>query len=101
MATINVTQAHIDEGVPGEPDRCPIALAVRTDFIPVLPPDEHYYVDVGDDGITINSPSLRVLFPLSPERSAFIYDFDDHRHVEPFSFTLNVADGFDLLGDLD
>jgi len=81
---IEVTQAHIDNGVPKKADSCPLALAL-TDM-------GYYYVGVGYDTANgCNSKGeVRFNFDLSPEMSAFVRDFDSGGDLPaPVTFTIS------------
>jgi hypothetical protein len=79
--TINVTQEHLDEGVCGDPERCPIALAVK---------QQHGFdVSVGDYGIEYYAWDVR----LPHKARDFIREFDfDRPSAKPFTFEIEIPD---------
>ena len=77
MTTVFVTQAHIDLGTPGDPDGCPIALALRDYF-------RTEDVDVGDAIIWVNDVAYRI-----PDNVIdWIYALDCYEDVAPIAFDL-------------
>ncbi len=78
MTTIQVTQKHIDEGVPGECDRCPIALAMHDAL--------KLNVSVGDYDCWTDE---YVEVELPKEAKIFVHDFDRLEPVHPFSFEID------------
>ncbi len=81
MATINVTQEHIDEGRPTEMG-CPVARAIRAatgECVRVT----LTYVYVLD----------RPIGPLPAFVSNIINDYGKAGHMSPFSFELEVPNG--------
>lgn len=78
MIRIEVTREDIDKGVPGDPCRCPIALAAGRRF-------------GGNPSVTYREiwKSLEGherLGKLPPEAVEFATNFDEHLPVEPMSF---------------
>lgn len=88
IITIEVTQADIDSGTPGEPCMCPIALAVQR-ALPFLDP----WIDEEVIGDALNG-SWDI--PLPPTAIAFIRAYDDFpvnaAEFRPFSFDVEVPD---------
>jgi hypothetical protein len=80
---IEVTQEHIEKGVPEEECNCPIALAIRDAF------------NVEELEVSVNATVIRVGFdhcPTPEEAEAFVCDFDDGRSVRPFTFDLPIEE---------
>lgn len=76
---ICVTQADIDNGFPGSPDTCPVALAISK----VL--NEEPYVEVYGDEVEIDYNTIEL-----PEKvHKFVKAFDRNEDVIPFEFDLN------------
>lgn len=76
---ITVTQEHIDKGLPGMTDECPIALAVKA-----LGYDR---VCVDDESVEASRGEGRLFYGyLSDEATQFVHDFDGEIDVEPFTF---------------
>ena len=75
---IHVTAQDISEGLPGNSQFCPVALAVNKAI--------HREKDVQVDGnaITIDD----VDFTISETVRQFIADFDDGKPVKPFCFEI-------------
>lgn len=86
---INVTQKHIDYGMPGFCKKCPVALALLDAG---LAPE----VEVGVSYIYLcseeNTPSF-LAEVLTPKKvKDFMKKFDYHQKVKPFSFVLEFDD---------
>ena len=80
MKTIAVTQQDIDRGVNAGPYKCALALALRRSF----------GCREGDVRVTrLNAVVRTRVFPLPPEATQFIHDFDHRRPVQPFSFGID------------
>ena len=80
--TINVTRQHIENGLIGECDKCPVALAlldVGCLMVTVGDYDTCFYYN-GQDYQIVNPPDVQ----------EFVANFDDEAPVEPFSFTLDL-----------
>jgi hypothetical protein len=91
VTLITVTAEHIARGFPEDCERCPIALAIADAF-----PDLTY-VAVGPEAITLQNEPPRDHSPYAeievPRRALeFIWDFDDGRSGEPFSFDLDYPE---------
>lgn len=91
---VNVTQKHIDDGVPSH-KHCPIALAIRETHLPV-----DCGVDVKAscvefitlDGEWVSSAEARYRLPQKAQR--FVSDFDKSKRVYPFKFEMGeIVDG--------
>lgn len=81
MIIIDVTQEDIDQGLPNQPDRCPIALALQRRFpdatsITVWPSDVHVHEGAGADF------SCQDFYP-SDRAFRFINAFDAGTKVVP------------------
>jgi hypothetical protein len=81
--TINVTQEDIDQGKRTSPTQCAVALAMRRET-------GNEWV-VGEYDMDNFQTNIGVRLP--EEARTFIKDFDYGRPVEPFSFTVDIADG--------
>lgn len=73
---ITVTQSNIDNGKRGEPDCCPVALALRDEY------GKGCCIFVG--GKTASYPRGEIKLPDSVGK--FVRDFDNNIEVQPFSF---------------
>ncbi len=78
--TVEVTLAHIMEGVRTDGHNCPIAIALRDHRVTDVFVDEDY-VTCRVDGEFYRSDA-----PLSVK--AFVGDFDGFKPVSPFTFTI-------------
>ena len=77
---LTVTQSDIQDGQPGHPEQCPIALAFSRRFgLEVSVDGERVFIDTGDDmpGVQYKTPD---------EASDFIRLFDAHKPVMPTCF---------------
>ena len=74
---IEVTQEDIDNGVPLQGDRCPVAHAIRRAM-------KTSWASVGDGEICFSNRTIST--PL--EVDEFIDSFDNGFHVEPFTFNI-------------
>ena len=81
MKTIAVTQQDIDQGVNAGPYKCALALALRRSF----GCRECDLVRV----TRINAVVRTRVFPLPPEATQFVHDYDHRRPVQPFSFVID------------
>lgn len=81
---INVTQKHINKGVPEHCTACPIALATL-DAISAGPDTT---VTVDQDHITILRGGYRTRYDLPPQAQDFIARFDGEMDVEALTFTV-------------
>jgi hypothetical protein len=81
--TIDVTQDEIDEGQPGNPFTCPIALAINRRF-PCA------YAEVCSTSIDFDLDGVCHRFNVSREVRHFISDFDEREPVRPFTFVLEL-----------
>jgi hypothetical protein len=84
IVKVNVTQKHIDIGVPKDCKYCPIAFALRDLGF------KHF--DVGVISINIFESAYgdvkRINLPKNV--GSFIQDFDAGREVKPFEFELDI-----------
>ena len=78
---IEVTQKDIDEGVQGECQLCPIALAFKRKT-------KLKHVDVSGKYIVLYRRKSNNLHELPKEAQTFIKRFDGEKTVKPFSFEL-------------
>jgi len=80
---VQVTKAHIDQGIRGEPSRCPISLAII---------DLGY--EVARTGWTrcsmkktrTSDETFRYYLP--PEAQSFVHAFDHRHEVKPIRFVI-------------
>jgi hypothetical protein len=84
--TVSVTEEDINKGIIGSSCSCPVALAIKksTNFHPSV---DHYtaaLLNPEDDGLT--------LCDLPHSVRCFIFAFDDHKPVRPFTFELEIPD---------
>ena len=96
MSIIKVTQRHINIGVQGSCECCPIALAIYDYLAKTMPIDEYLSceVTVGAVGpvITIKNREdeiKMVTYSMSGKLSRFIRSFDMAKKVKPFEFDLD------------
>lgn len=87
MIRVHVTKKHIADGWTYKSTRCPIALALRELF-----PEERimvcdHYMRFEND----QDPDDPIFLRLPVEVHHFIFNFDDGRTVEPFSFNLPIS----------
>ena len=86
MITINVTQHHIDSGVHGDPEDCPIAQAIKDRLKGVL-------------DVRVCLGSIRMVYLKQEQRyeqiihtpaivQSFIETFDHRGKVVPFTFSI-------------
>ena len=80
--TISVTADHIMSGIPGSQCFCPIALAIKDAFGPVL-----INVDVKDYGITIQTTNTHY-YQMPSKVLHFVRRFDARLPVVSFEFEL-------------
>lgn len=82
---VEVSQEDIDNGVPGRPYSCAVALAVRR-------ADGGWVSFVGSSEVRLRDHAWCSL----PEHvQQFIIDFDHGRRVEPFAFDLKCKETSD------
>lgn len=81
---IEVTQAHIEAGLPCAANHCAIALAMKEVFPYVMVTGRDIHLDTSQDS------SLMVDVPLEVNR--FITAFDSGLGVAPFKFKLEIPD---------
>jgi hypothetical protein len=79
---IKVTQKHIDEGVRGDPHKCPIALAIGKKDVLVNGMGIWFH-----DGRVKYSPSIKSI-------RKFMHDFDSRHKVKPTTFTVRFINGY-------
>lgn len=88
MVRIEVTEQDIEQGVAGDCENCPAALAINR----ALKPD--FSCDLDCEFVSIfggpGAPVLNVATPLIVR--TFIERFDDYSRVSPFSFELPIDD---------
>jgi hypothetical protein len=83
MTAINVTEAHLTEGVRSSCSRCPVALAIADAF-----PGADVWVGGASFDITFeNGEPVDVDLP--SEAEDFIGRFDEDGYGEPFTFTVD------------
>ena len=74
---VNITWAHIRDGIPGSACDCPIALALKDSLLTDS-------VKVDSDGIYVNNRK----FDVDKKDLKFIDRFDNGKRVRPYWFTL-------------
>ena len=86
--TGQVTQADIDEGIHGDCERCPIALALKR-MIP-----EAEAISIEADGIDIHLPSdiAPILIQTTHKIRKWIYEFDRQAYVIPIRLKISKVD---------
>lgn len=83
---IPVTQEHIDQGVRGMATQCPVALAIKAAYTPV-----ECHPLVGYHVIDLALQHSRTEFDILFNLSRWIGDFDNLRHVDPVTISLNLS----------
>lgn len=84
MTTIKVKQEHIENGRPGSPSMCPVALAIK-DAIDVSWKIGVQSVMVSEYGFTITDRGT-CCFVFDEDISNKIVNFDRTKEMEPFEF---------------
>lgn len=85
---IEVTQSDIENSVPCDGHRCPVACAIRR----ALPRGWNVYLSHSWGGIRRCSGGELTLFALPEDVRDFTYLFDHHcPDVKPFSFDLQLS----------
>ena len=104
MTQIDVTQQHIDDGGRAASCRlsmecnCPISLAVA-DAGFSNPRVRFNTFTAGQAWSMVGARSERRRYRLPAEATAFIAQFDDSRHVVPFTFEVDEDDYTEVLYD--
>jgi hypothetical protein len=80
---ISVTQEHINEGRPGNPCLCPVALALNA-----LPSVKEASVGVCTADFSLDGQDIAVNLPETAEDR--IHDFDRYGVMEPFEFCVEI-----------
>ena len=80
---IQVTQEHIEHGIPNNCSCCPIALAVQEVF-------PRQIVEVGQFDLTVGGTKRHLEYELPEEASDFVEQFDMGHYVRPFDFELEI-----------
>jgi hypothetical protein len=89
--TVRVKAKHINGGVAKDCSRCPVAKAlIDVGFKAVYA--SPYVFEVASSQRTLNNYSSKKRAALSTPKVArdFMRDFDQHLHVKPFTFTLEI-----------
>jgi hypothetical protein len=86
-SVIRVTADHIANGKRGRTDRCPIALAIRTQW-PDVAVDVHPREAAAQDTVSF----LRYRAMLPDEARDFVAEYDDGGDVDPFEFAVKWTD---------
>lgn len=86
MNTVNfsLTQEHINNGKPGNPDKCPVALCIKEKL-------EENNVVIGLDGDMRANCFINlvpVFLPYFVQK--FVDNFDDRKSVRPIDFSLKI-----------
>lgn len=85
MVVISVKQGHIEAGIPGDDNFCPIALALHE-----MGP-EYQNLSVGSWRLWDRSDGhLEPVADLPREATTFVFDFDKERTVHPFTFEVDL-----------
>jgi hypothetical protein len=84
---INVTQEHINNGIPTKCGLCPVALAINDVLNNTY---YHAYVYHNEIDIANNSFAVKQSFDLPESVKLFINKFDKNLPVEPFKFELDI-----------
>ncbi len=85
---INVTQDHIDKGIPGSSYKCPVALAIKE----TLPPGDARRISVGLCYVSFyrkKGINRFYTYGLPKRIVTFIETFDEKKKVRPMHFTLS------------
>lgn len=90
MATINVTSEDISRGEPKNARCCPVAIAIgrHANWATEVTVDRYeigFETDINCESELVSTPA---------EASEFIKDFDAGMPVQPFSFNLDIPEGF-------
>lgn len=86
---INVTQEHIDQGLPTSPWYCPIALATKR-AIKNTDPNLSSVAVVGSKKIYLHYYNGKSIIAFTASNLIeFIRDFDNGRPVKPFDFEID------------
>jgi hypothetical protein len=85
MTVVSVTKRDITKGEAGDPQSCPIALAIRRLVKKSVTADVQ-----GDEGVEFIYKGKFCVRKLPVKAKDFIFDFDDLEAVEPFSFNMNI-----------
>ena len=87
-----VRQEDIDNGEPGECDRCPLALSASRRFkakdVMVVPPD---YGSAMLWELVVTKPRSQMTYTLPHQAIAFANDFDDLRTPRPEPIRIRIA----------
>lgn len=84
---VDVTYLDIMQGIPKNPNFCPIALAVLRALKPAA-----RYVGVGSDLLEIGeNDNPLFIVPLPEEAKEFVEKFDAGQPVKSFSFEVNLT----------
>lgn len=86
---IEVTEQDIADGIAGQCDRCPIAIAIAR----ACAADTSVRVGPALAGISAARMFGTAFVKLPESAQDFIFRFDAARPVEPFSFTLDIPAG--------
>ncbi len=84
ITEFHVTESHIKAGVKGNPNRCPVALAIKEKLNPAV------HVAIGLDYANIGEQS----HGLPPAALWFATSFDCGHKVHPIDFTLSIPEQF-------
>jgi hypothetical protein len=86
IIAVQVTQEDIAQGLAGDCEECPIALAIYRALSATTG------VRVGTGGVTLYRDHANAMLALPVAASRFICWFDHDDVVEPFEFELDIPD---------
>ena len=79
--TVRVTETNLLDGVPKEPEKCPIALAVKDKGFDWAYADRDFIsFGLGERTYWVGTPLIAL---------CYMDDFDDGKDVSPFSFDIS------------
>ena len=78
---VQVTQRHIQRGQPSNPERCPVALALREMGYSRVSAGDTIYLSKGDQTFRYYTPKIV---------EEWMDTFDQNMLVEPFAFILDT-----------
>ena len=87
---IQVTQTHIDNGIPECLHSCAIAMAIKSTG------GDNVTVEDADGEIFFEGSVWRAVSPSPEDVNQFIYDFDNGNPVQPFELVLEKLEDIDL-----
>jgi hypothetical protein len=88
MTTVNVTQAHIYRGVPGDPCACPVALAVRD----VFPRAKFISIGASTFAVKHSGSKFNTYYDIPRSVASFILAFDGLTSGTPAPFSFQLTE---------